>query len=268
MRAQPLRLHLTGPQGGGDVISPRSAVRGRVELTPVRGVRRQLHFLGVQHIPDGEDALAPIPALDQGGGSPVRVDGASQVQVALNPVDYQGLEGATPLRIRASPDAASRVDDTAPPGGCAEAQGGIPGGGGDVVFPPRRSSRRQDWPRTYRDKRAWQKRALLAQYLGRPVSPVVHLRNGADIKGASQELSEGQRMEVSVSSDLDEKTLFTRVLDFMGHVLLMAASGMNYGKGVLERARRLLGATGDHQKQEQSKTADLQKKQNTYRKKN
>ena len=117
--------------------------------------------------------------------------------------------------------------------------------GGDVVFPPRRSSRQQDRPRTYQDKRAWQKRALLAQYLGRPVSLVVHLRDGADIEGASQELSEGQRLEVSVGSDLDEKAPFTRVLDFMGHVLLVAASGMDSGKGVLEEARRLLGATGD-----------------------
>jgi hypothetical protein len=60
-----------------------------------------------------------------------------------------------------------------------------------MVSPPRRSSRLQNQSRTYRDKRAWQKRALLARYL-RPVSPVVHLRDGADIEGASQELSEGQ----------------------------------------------------------------------------
>ena len=84
---------------------------------------------------------------------------------------------------------------------------------------------------------------MLAQYLGRPVSPVVHLRDGADIEGTSQELSEDQRQEVSVSSDLDEKAPFTRVLDFMGHVLLVAASGLDSGKGVLEEARRLLGAT-------------------------
>ena len=42
---------------------------------------------------------------------------------------------------------------------------------------------------------------------------MVHLRDGTDIEGASQELSEGQRLEVSVVSELDEKAPFTRVLE-------------------------------------------------------
>ena len=74
---------------------------------------------------------------------------------------------------------------------------------------------------------------------------MVHLKDGVAIEGASHELSEAQRLDVSVGSDLDERAPFTRVLDFLGHVLLVAASGMVSGKGVLEEARRLLGATGD-----------------------
>ena len=74
---------------------------------------------------------------------------------------------------------------------------------------------------------------------------MVHLKDGVEIEGASQELSEGQRLDMSVGSDLDKRAQFTRVLDFMGHILLVAASGMDSGNGVLEKARRLLGATGD-----------------------
>ena len=55
---------------------------------------------------------------------------------------------------------------------------------------------------------------------------MVHLKDGVEIEEASQELSEGQRLNVSVGSDLDERAPFTRVLHFMEHVLLVAASGL------------------------------------------
>ena len=73
----------------------------------------------------------------------------------------------------------------------------------------------------------------------------MHIQDEVAIEGASQELSEAQRQEVSVGSDLDERAPLTWVLDFLGQVLLVAASGIYSGKGVLEAARQLLGATGD-----------------------
>ena len=155
----------------------------------------------------------------------------------------QDQEVAIGSPVQEPPGVASGVGDAAPPDGRAEARGRL--SGGDGVIPPRRSSRHMDPPRSYRDKRAWQKRALLAQYLGRPVSALVHLKEGPDIEGASQELSEEQQREVSVGSDLDEKATFIRVLEFMGHVLLVAASGVDSGNGMLEEAQQLLSAMGD-----------------------
>ena len=149
--------------------------------------------------------------------------------------------GSSPSQ--AGRDTAPQGEDAVPLGGHGGNQDGGPADNG--VPPPKRSKRRQSRPETYRDKRAWQKRARLARYLGRSASPLVHLKDGVAIEGASQELSEGQRLDVSVNSDLDERAPFTRVLDFLGHVLLVAASGVDSGKGVLEEARRLLCATGD-----------------------
>ena len=69
---------------GGDVVSPRSAIRGRVDLSPVRGVRRQLRFLGVQPIPDEADTLPPVPGGEDahGGDSSVGASGAPQLPEA------------------------------------------------------------------------------------------------------------------------------------------------------------------------------------------
>ena len=59
---------------------------------------------------------------------------------------------------------------------------------------------------------------------------MVHLKDGVAIEGVSKECSEAQRLDVSVGSDMDERAPFTRVLEFLGHVLLVAASGMDSGK--------------------------------------
>ena len=151
-----------------------------------------MRFLGVQPIPDGDDAV--IPATDgedvQRDGSPGVASGAPQLPASPASEDDQGQEVAIGSPVQEPPGVAPGVDDAAPPGGWAEARGRLPGG--DGVIPPRRSSRNMDRPRSYRDKRAWQRRALLARYVARPVSPLVHLKEGPDIEGASQELSEEQ----------------------------------------------------------------------------
>ena len=63
---------------------------------------------------------------------------------------------------------------------------------------PRRSLRQRGVERDYRKRRAWRKRTLLACYLGVAPPRVVHIKNDVAIEGASQELLEAQRQEVSV----------------------------------------------------------------------
>ena len=120
----------------------------------------------------------------------------------------------------------------------------VPGGHCKEMLRPRKTV-------DYRDKRAWNRRALLASYLGTEGPDDLTLAEDAEIEFASTdlteltELTENQRRVVSTASDLDGRAPFTQVLDFLEEVLLALASGSGSEESVLTKVRQLLGASGD-----------------------
>ena len=110
----------------------------------------------------------------------------------------------------------------------------VPGGHCKEMLRPRKTV-------DYRDKRAWNRRALLASYLGTEGPDDLILEEDAEIEFASKELKEDQRRVVSTAFDLDEQAPNTRVLDF----LEASVSGSGSEELVLAKARQLLGTSGD-----------------------
>ena len=108
-----------------------------------------MRFLGVQPIPDGDDAV--IPDTDgevvQRDGSPGDAGGAPQLLESPVSGDDQGQEVTIGSLGQEPPGVASGVNKAASPDGRAGARGRLPGG--DGVIPLRRSRRHMDWPKSY-----------------------------------------------------------------------------------------------------------------------